>query len=279
MLKLLTVLLMVFMAFVSGNLVVEINAAETSVVEKKSVEAKVVNKNEQLDFLQQQIEKKIPGVKVDSIRKSKMPGLYEVMSSGQLLYVSKDAQYLISGKLFSISNGVRDLTAESMERFELIKAPSRREKINAINEKDMIVFKATDEKYRVTVFTDVDCSYCRKLHKEMKNYNKLGITVQYMGFPRAGIGSPSHKKLQSVWCADDPLDAMNKAKIDRTFGSNTCDDPLEKHIRLVKEFGLTGTPAIILKSGRLIPGFIDPRRLLTLVKDDEIALASTVTAN
>ncbi len=279
MLKLQTVLLMVFMAFVSGNLVVEINAAETSVVEKNAEEAKVVDKNEQLDFLQQQIEKKIPGVKVDSIRKSKMPGLYEVMSSGQLLYVSKDAQYLISGKLFSISNGVRDLTAESMERFELIKAPSRREKINAINEKDMIVFKATDEKYRVTVFTDVDCSYCRKLHKEMKNYNKLGITVQYMGFPRAGIGSPSHKKLQTVWCADDPLDAMNKAKIDRTFGSNTCDDPLEKHIRLVKEFGLSGTPAIILKSGRLIPGFVDPRKLLSLVKEDEIALASTVTAN
>ncbi len=279
MLKLLTVLLIVFMAFVSGNLVVEINAAETSVVVKNAVETKVVDKNEQLVFLQQQIEKNIPGVKIDSIRKSKMPGFYEVMSSGQLLYVSKDAQYLISGKLFSISNGLTDLTAESMERLELKKAPSRREKINAINEKDMIVFKAADEKYRVTVFTDVDCSYCRKLHKEMKNYNKLGITVQYMGFPRAGIGSPSHKKLQTVWCADDPLDAMNKAKIDRTFGSNTCDDPLEKHIQLVKEFDLSGTPAIILKSGRLIPGFIDPRRLLAIVKDDETAMASTVTAN
>ncbi|MCP4411133.1 MAG: DsbC family protein [Gammaproteobacteria bacterium] len=279
MLKLLTVLLIVFMAFVSGNLVVEINAAETSVVVKNAVETKVVDKNEQLVFLQQQIEKNIPGVKIDSIRKSKMPGFYEVMSSGQLLYVSKDAQYLISGKLFSISNGLTDLTAESMERLELKKAPSRREKINAINEKDMIVFKAADEKYRVTVFTDVDCSYCRKLHKEMKNYNKLGITVQYMGFPRAGIGSPSHKKLQTVWCADDPLDAMNKAKIDRTFGSNTCDDPLEKHIQLVKEFDLSGTPAIILKSGRLIPGFIDPRRLLAIVKDDETAMTSTVTAN
>jgi len=166
-----------------------------------------------------------------------------------------------------------------MERFELAKAPSRRNKIRALNEKDMIIFKAADEKYRITVFTDVDCSFCRKLHKEMDNYNKLGITVQYLGFPRAGIGSASHKKLQTVWCADDPLEAMNKAKIDRTFGSDSCDDPLENHVKLVREFGLTGTPAIILESGRLIPGFVEPGRLLTIVKDDQIALASTVTAN
>ncbi len=274
MLKLLTVFLMVFLAFVSGNLVVEINAAETSVVETN-----VVDEKKQLALLQQQIEKNIPSVNIESIAKSRMPGIYEVMSSGQLLYVSEDGKYLMTGKLFSITNGITDLTAESMERFELLKAPSRRDKINAINKKDMIVFKAADEKYRVTVFTDVDCSYCRKLHKEMKNYNKLGITVQYMGFPRAGFGSPSHKKLQTVWCADDPLDAMNKAKIDRTFGNNSCEDPLEKHLQLVREFGLNGTPAIILKSGRLIPGFVEPSKLLTIVKDDEMALANTVTAN
>ena len=272
--KLLVVILMFFITSVSGSLL-----AQSSISEKDAVVENVISEKKQLALIQQQIEKNIPSINIESIGKSRMPGIYEVMASGQLLYISEDAKFLISGKLFSINNGITDLTAESMERLELVKAPSRREKISAVNQDDMIIFKAADEKHRITVFTDVDCSYCRKLHKEMDNYNKLGITVQYLGFPRAGIGSPSHRKLQTVWCAEDQLEAMNKAKIDRTFGSDTCDDPFEKHLKLVREFGLTGTPAIILKSGRLIPGFIDPKRLLTMIKDDEIALASTVTAN
>lgn len=272
--KLLVVILMVFITSVSGSLL-----AQSSTSEKDAVADNVISEKKQLALIQQQIEKNIPSINIESIVKSRMPGIYEVMASGQLLYISEDAKFLISGKLFSINNGITDLTAESMERLELVKAPSRREKISAVNKDDMIIFKAADEKHRITVFTDVDCSYCRKLHKEMDNYNKLGITVQYLGYPRAGIGSPSHRKLQTVWCAKDQLEAMNKAKIDRTFGSDTCEDPLEKHLKLVRDFGLTGTPAIILKSGRLIPGFIAPKRLLTIIKDDEIALASTVTAN
>lgn len=259
---------------VSGNLF-----AQNSVIKKDAVVENVIDEKKQLALIQQKIEKNIPTINIESIGKSRMSGVYEVMASGQLLYVSEDANFLISGKLFSINNGITDLTAESMERFELVKAPSRRDKISAINEGDMIIFKAANEKHRVTVFTDIDCSYCRKLHKEMDNYNKLGITIQYLGFPRAGIGSPSHRKLQTVWCAEDQLAAMDRAKIDRTFGSDSCDDPLEKHLKLVREFGLTGTPALILKSGRLIPGFIEPKQLLTIVKDDEIALASTVSAN
>lgn len=226
-----------------------------------------------LALIQEKIESNIPNLNIESITKSEMPGVYEILSSGQLLYVSEDAKYLLSGKLFSIEKGVRDLTAESMQRIDRLKAPIRKNKLEAVGEKNMIVFKAPEEKYRVTVFTDVDCSYCRKLHKEMDAYNKLGITVQYMGFPRAGLGSPSHKKLQSVWCAEDPVDAMNKAKVDRVFGNDTCDDPLTEHYKLVREFGLTGTPALILKSGQLVSGYTQARKLLAIVQEDEMILA------
>ena len=227
---------------------------------------------EKLDAIKMKIEKNIPSIKVDVITKSRMPGIYEVLSSGQLLYISEDAKYLISGKLFSIEKGIRDLTQESMALIDMKVAPVRRDKVSAVKESDMVVFEAADEKHRITVFTDVDCGYCRKLHKQMDNYNDLGITIQYMGFPRAGLGSSSHSKLQTIWCAADRKGAMNKAKLNRTFGTDSCDDPLAEHYKLVKEFGLTGTPALILKSGRYLPGYLDPDKLLQTILKDEAAL-------
>ena len=237
----------------------------------------MADEKEDLQRVKQLIEKNIPNIDISSIEKSKMPGVYEILSSGKILYVSEDGNYLISGKLFAIDKGIKDLTTESMQRFDAINLPMRRDTLSGVSEDDMIVFKADKEKHRITVFTDVDCSFCRKLHKEMGSYNKLGITVQYMGFPRAGLGSPSHKKLQTVWCAKDQHAAMDRAKIDRKFGTDTCDDPLAEHLKIVKEFGLSGTPAIILKSGQLIAGFVEADDLLKIIDADEKALASTVT--
>jgi len=257
--------------------IVSVSLTANLVAEEQPADNLVENNVSDIATIQEKIEKNIPSIKIEAVNKSDMPGVYEILSSGQLLYVSEDGKYLISGKLFSIENGIKDLTAASMERIDMLKAPKRRDKIKAVSDKDMIIFKAPDEKYKVTVFTDVDCSFCRKLHKEMDNYNKLGITIQYMGFPRAGIGSPSHKKLQSVWCADDPLEAMNKAKNDRVFGSDSCDDPLTEQYKLVREFGLNGTPALILKSGKLLPGFVTPNQLLAIIKEDELSSSSTVS--
>ncbi len=237
----------------------------------------MADEKEELQRVKHLIETNIPNIDISSIEKSKMPGVYEILSSGKILYVSEDGNYLISGKLFSIDKGIKDLTAESMQRFDAINVPMRRNTISAVSEDDMIVFKADIEKHRVTVFTDVDCGYCRKLHKEMEHYNELGISVQYMGFPRAGLGSGSHKKLQTVWCAADQNAAMDKAKIDREFGTDTCEDPLAEHYKIVKAFGLTGTPAIILKSGQLIAGFLEADDLLEIIEADEKSLASTVT--
>ncbi len=270
--------LAVFIMLLSGSLLAKTTVTEKKVTHAQMAEQPTKDETQNLKLIQEKIQLKIPNINIESINPSQMPGFYEVLSSGQLLYISEDSNYLITGKLYSIDQGIKNLTAKSMDRIDMLKAPMRRDKVAAVSKDDMIIFNAAKEKYRVTVFTDVDCSFCRKLHKEMDNYNDLGITIEYMGFPRAGIGSPSHKKLQSVWCAEDPLEAMNKAKNDRVFGNDTCDDPLTDHFKLVSEFGLNGTPALILKSGRLIAGFATASQLLELLKEDELALANTVTA-
>ena len=220
------------------------------------------------DAVSKLIEQRLPSVQIQYIAPSVVPGLYEVMASGQLLYISEDGKYLINGRLFDITNGIVNLSDQTKERIDAQKNPYRKAELAKLPSEDFIVFKADDEKYRISVFTDVDCGYCRQLHREMENYNDLGITVQYLGFPRAGIGSPSHAKLRSIWCADDRNAAMNKGKIQREFGSDTCNDPLSNHMNLVRNFGISGTPAIIMGSGRLLPGFVPPAQLLEMLEQD-----------
>lgn len=211
---------------------------------------------------------RLPSMNVEYIAPSPVPGMYEVMASGQLIYVTEDGNYLMNGRLFGISNGIENLSQAALDKIDAMKAPIRKARLAEVDEGDMIIFKAPQEKYQISVFTDVDCGYCRQLHREIPKYHDLGITVKYLGYPRAGIGSPSHAKLRSVWCAKDQLGAMDNAKLKREFGSDTCDDPLVEHMKMVRSFGITGTPAIILDSGKLLPGFVEAPNLLKMLEKD-----------
>ena len=226
------------------------------------------------DKIKALVQSRLANFEVEYISESAVNGLYEVYAQGQLLYVTADGNHLINGSMFNITNGIVNLSEETKQRIDEQKYPLRRDKLAGVDEKDMIVFAAENEKHRISVFTDVDCGYCRKLHREIEQLNNLGITVQYLGYPRAGIGSSSHVKLRSIWCAADPNSAMTKGKIDREFGTDTCDDPLIEHMQLVREFGLSGTPAIILESGRLIPGYVEAPRLLKMLDQDQATFAA-----
>lgn len=214
-----------------------------------------------LDVLKKTLESKIPGLTVEAIRESDYPGLVEIVAEGRVLYVSPDGRYLFSGNMFDIDKGLNNLTEERMAELDQAMAPERAKDIAALGEKSMIIFKAPQEKYKITVFTDIDCGYCRKLHSQIGEYNRLGITVRYIGFPRAGIPSSSYDKLVAVWCADDPKAALTEAKHDGKLEMRTCPNPIEKHYALVKKFGLHGTPAIVLQDGTLIPGYVPPTEL------------------
>jgi thiol:disulfide interchange protein DsbC len=216
-----------------------------------------------LDVIKQKLEKALPGIAITDIEVSPYDGMYQVFYNGQLLYVSKDAKFLMTGNLLEIRLGQPvNHTELSMAKKAAEAAPDRISTIASIDESDMVVFKAKDEKHAITVFTDVDCGYCRKLHKEVPELNAAGVTVRYLAFPRAGLGSSAHKKLVSIWCAKDRQSAMNDAKLKRKFSDATCDNPLDSHYQLTREFGLSGTPALILSDGELISGYVPHEELI-----------------
>ncbi|WOT05736.1 bifunctional protein-disulfide isomerase/oxidoreductase DsbC [Shewanella youngdeokensis] len=191
---------------------------------------------------------------VMSLKESPVPGLYEALTNRGLLYVTKDGKSLIHGKMYDLDNGMNNLTEAAMvgPRVELIKAL----------EKNMLVYKAKNEKHVVTVFTDVSCGYCRKMHQEMDQYNDLGITIRYLAFPRAGIPSDNAAEMEAVWCAADPLKAMSEAKAGGRVKSATCDANIEKQYNVGQVIGVNGTPAIVLADGRLVPGYQPAEQLL-----------------
>ena len=137
----------------------------------------------------------------------------------------------------------------------------------AASESNMIVFGPANAKMTVTVFTDIDCGYCRKLHGEIDGYLAEGIKVRYLFFPRSGVGTPSFDKAISVWCADDRKAALTDAKAGKSIPDKKCDNPVKEQMELGEKLGVSGTPAIILESGEMVPGYVPPKRLATMIKD------------
>jgi len=138
---------------------------------------------------------------------------------------------------------------------------SRKMAIDAVDEDSMIIFGDKSLKHTVTVFTDIDCGYCRKLHSEVKKYNDLGIRIRYMFYPRAGIGSSSFKKAEAVWCSKDKAKAMTEAKNNIAVKSEKCKNPVAQQYTLGQMMGINGTPALVLEDGTVIPGYIPAARL------------------
>ena len=194
------------------------------------------------------------GLSLSQVSDSKIPGLKEVVTNRGVFYVSVDGKYLVAGRMFDIENGMENLTDKSLSKLRL----------DGISEfKDsMITFPAEKEKHKITVFTDTTCGYCKKLHGQIDDYNKLGITVQYLAFPRGGLYSRSFDSLQSVWCSVDQKQAMSDAKSGDTVKSEACANNIAKHYALGQAAGVTGTPAIILDDGSLISGYKPPQALI-----------------
>lgn len=197
---------------------------------------------------------KVFGGHPDAVNEAPVDGLYEVTYGPKLYYVSLDGRYLFTGELYDLKSRT-NLTEQN-------RAGARLKALSAIDESSMIVYKAKgEEKHVVTVFTDIDCGYCRKLHSGMAKMNELGITVRYMAFPRAGINSPSYDKAVSVWCAKDRNKAMDVAKSGKKPEPATCDAPVKEHYAMGQMLGVTGTPALVLQDGILMPGYLPPQQL------------------
>ena len=199
------------------------------------------------------------GMSVKSIKESQVDGLF-IVNIGDLqpIYASKDGNFFLSGAMYAIKNG--ELLNTTKQEISL----NRRAILDSeLSEKDFITFAATDEKHVITVFTDVDCGYCRKFHGEIEDYNAQGITVNYVAFPRSGLESDSYNKIVSAWCSSDPKGTLTALKEGRDPALKLCQDhPVEDHYLLGQRIGITGTPAIISSSGDLLPGYLPPMELL-----------------
>lgn len=200
-----------------------------------------------------------PQFSVDAINKTPLPGLYEMTLGAQVVYIDESARYILSGDLLDLQTGV----SVTKQRTKGLKAA----KLNSLDEKDMIVFGEKDAQYTVTVFTDIECGYCRKLHEEIADYVKEGIRIRYLAYPRAGLGSDAAKVAESVWCSDDPNKAMTAAKQGGKVEEKTCDNPIAEHYALGQQFGISGTPALLLEDGEVVPGYIPAKRLVLALRE------------
>ncbi len=202
-----------------------------------------------------------PDLQYEQPRPSPMAGLYEVqVKGGPLLYIDADASHFIAGDLFAVQkSGFVNLAEQGRQK-------ERAELIAAVKPEDMIIFAPENPKATIAVFTDVDCGYCRKLHSEVAELNALGIAVHYLAFPRAGLGSPSFRKIASAWCAKDPGAALTSLKNGEEIPENVCaDNPVAAQILLGEKVGVNGTPALVLEDGTLVPGYRPAKELAKLL--------------
>lgn len=201
------------------------------------------------------------GLGVQVVAPSEVPGLFEVETDGGLLYVTEDARYLIAGNVYQIrEGGLVNVT-------ERKRSAQRRELFAGIDQTDLVSFTPEDgAKAAVLVFTDTDCGFCRQMHSQMAQYHALGIEVRYLAFPRAGVGSPTYDKMVSAWCSDDAREALTALKRGEGIPARYCENhPVGEQYELGQLIGITGTPAILLPSGRLLPGYVPPDDLAALL--------------
>ena len=195
---------------------------------------------------------------IQHIEESEIRGIYKVYF-GDLkpIYVSKDGNYFFAGDMFQVKNYQIFSITEEDEDFSRLKI------IQNIPEDELIKFASDKELFEVIVFTDISCGWCRKLHSELSEYNKKGISISYAAYPRSGTESKTANKMISAWCSDDRLSSLsklkNKEKIPNTFCEN---NPIKDHYLIGQKIGITGTPAIVLPNGELVKGYLSADKLI-----------------
>ena len=215
-------------------------------------------------MVRQAIKSLAAGVQVDSIEQAVIPGFYQVIASGQMLYISADGKYMMHGEMFDLGQkkNVSDDAWASFRKAELAKVPASQR----------IVFAPPNPKYTITVFTDVNCGFCRALHKHVAEFNKEGVAVEYLAWPREGLTTtagrptPTYTEMVSVWCASDRKAAFTAAKDGKAPKPATCDNPVKDQFSLGQKLGINGTPAIFGPDGRQLGGYVTPEQLLQALK-------------
>lgn len=208
----------------------------------------------ELEAVRAKISTKFESVDAEDITPSPIDGWYTIQKGSVVAYVSADGRYLLQGDIIDLDKEV-NLT-------EISRNESRRDLVASLDDERSIMFSPAEVKHTVTVFTDVDCTYCRKLHSEIDDYLEKGIQVRYVLYPRNGPASKAWSTSEDVWCARDRNAALTAAKLDRSFETAKCDTSVvSEHYTLGRDIGLSGTPAIVFEDGTLVGGYLPPAAL------------------
>lgn len=213
--------------------------------------------------LQKAIAKRLPHVEVTRIDTTPVSGIYQVIVGPQVVYMTKDAKYMIDGDLVDLSTR-QNFTEDA-------KAAIRMSEIDAFGESNMVVYTPKTVKHTITVVTDINCPYCRRLHKEMPQYLENGVKVRYIFMPLKG--NDDINKTISVWCSDDRNAALDIAKAGGEIEAKKCDNPILKHMELARKLGVRGTPAIILENGEMLPGYVPVDKLVAQLNTLKVSAA------
>ena len=205
---------------------------------------------------------RVPGARPEDLRGTPIPGIYELKRGAELVYVTADGKYGFAGDLYRL--------ADSSNLSDVRRRELRLALLRDVPESSMVVFApASAPKYTITVFTDVDCTYCRALHRQIADYNRLGIKVRYMFYPRSGPNTESWSKAEQVWCSSDRRAALTAAKLGTPLKAAVCKpNPVAEQYALGQSMGMTGTPGIVTESGELLPGYAPPDEMLQILQQD-----------
>ena len=214
--------------------------------------------------IERNIQKILPsGFEINFIEQSEVPNFYVVnVLNNQILYVSYDYKFVFAGDLIGIQDeGIVSINDKYKTKFtqKLISTIKPGESIDFISEK---------VRYRIKVFTDVSCAYCRLFHSEIEEYLEKGITIQYLGFPRDGLEGKVFNNMQSAWCSNNKKQSLTKLKLGEEIKKELCQNPIREHFRIGSLIGITGTPTIVLDDGRKFSGYIPADQLIKLIEDN-----------
>ena len=233
------------------------NAAAVPAAKSVAPAAVTVKPGSPEDRARQGLQKLNPDIQVDYIGAAPLPGFREVIVGGQLVYVSDDGKYLVQGTVVDM-----DSKAELTQSSQALSV-YRQGLLASAKTADRIIFSPPTSKplYTVSVFTDIECGYCRKLHNEIAEYNKQGIAIEYLAFPRMGLGTKDHRDMVSVWCAADRNQALTRAKEGKPVQAKECQSPVEAQFALGQRLGVTGTPAVYATDGTQLGGYLPPQQM------------------
>ena len=214
-----------------------------------------------LDAVRERLEANLPGMRAASLDATPVPGLFEAVIDGTVYYVDESGEYLVDGSLVRLSTR-ENLTEARLGTLHMAALADART--------PMLTYEPENPTGRsITVFTDISCGYCRKLHAEIDTLLDAGVAVNYLLFPRAGLGSEGAAALESVWCNADPQAAMTTAKAGGRVPDAECENPIEEHVALAERVGLRGTPLIYTDAGERIPGYREPAALVQMIEASE----------